>query len=193
MSDGITYPRDILQRLSDRKNRELAIYVPFDPPEVEESHPWIAYNSQVDVIDASESPLKQHRDLFGEVIQYESPALNDTTNTSTPASRKRKQKKWEEVIEESPISRPKRVFIPTPRIVKLMKDAQMELCSVMGHSNSINDTSIVSEDSLNVSGVQNLIDSPQALKNKSKNSDKTQSPPVLEGTYHLIHIFTYLI
>ncbi|XP_050533488.1 microcephalin-like isoform X2 [Daktulosphaira vitifoliae] len=182
MSVHITYPRDTLQRLSDRKNRKLAIDDSFNLTTVDESDPWILCNSQVDVIEASESPLKEHRDLFGEVIHYESPLLKNKTNSSTPGSRKRKQYKWEEVIEESPITRPKRAFIPTPRIVKLMKEAQVELYSVMGHSKSSSDVSIVSEDSLNVSGVQNLSDSPQAFKNKSEHSkEESQSPPILEG------------
>jgi len=67
-----------------------------------------------------------------------------------------------------------------------MEEAQKELYEMMGITNS-NNVSVVSTDSLNVSGVQHIQDSPQiSINNESKrnngnNDNDKKSQKVFEG------------
>jgi len=129
-------------------------------------------SSRIEVIEDSQSSLKRHRDLFGEVIPIQ--CTNKQTSKCTPLAKenktksKRKIQSPEDLPMDDLINRPTRVFIPTPKIIKIMKDAQAELYSLMGLNNSSSDASMVLTDSLNISGVQNLQDSPKPTTHKEK-------------------------
>lgn len=194
MSCQITYPRQVLQRVSDRKKRKLAID---DSDEISLNRNLDLFvDSQLKVIEDSQTSLKGHRDLFGELIpdtpqdklvsNVEGKNTKNKSTKRTPASKKKKQPD-EEIRIDSPIIKPKRVFIPTPKFIKLMKEAQTELYSLMGVNKSSSDISVVTTDSLNVSGIQDLQDSPiPSKKNESKTNSKNndngkESRRVLEG------------
>jgi len=203
MSCPITYPRQVLQRVSDRKKRKLAID---NSDEIAlDRNLDLFIDSELEVIEDSQASLKGHRDLFGELIpqdEFVSNADNiDHKNKSvkkTPISRKKKRLNEEDMID-SPVIRPKRVFIPTPKFMKLMKEAQTELYSLMGVNKSSSDVSIVTNDSLNVSGIQNLEDSPIISKvnesrtnsvvhthNSTKPDNDKESRRIFEGKFSLI-------
>ncbi|XP_001949045.2 uncharacterized protein LOC100168837 [Acyrthosiphon pisum] len=188
MSCPITYPRQILQRVSDRKKRKLAID---DSDEIAlDRNLDLFVDSELQVIEDSQTSLKGHRDLFGELIPQDEFVSNTEakkkSNKKTTVSKKKKQSD-EEIMIDSPILRPKRVFIPTPKFMKLMKEAQTELYSLMGVNKSSSDISVVTSDTLNVSGIQNLEDSPiKSIRNEpktnSKNNDNDkESRQILEG------------
>ncbi|XP_022174220.1 uncharacterized protein LOC111036501 [Myzus persicae] len=189
MSCPITYPRQVLQRVSDRKKRRLAID---DSDEISLNRNLDLFiDSELEVIEDSQTSLKGHRDLFGELIPQDNfvSNINDAKNKSTKktlVSKKNKQQN-EEIVVDSPIIRPKRVFIPTPKFMKLMKEAQTELYSLMGVNKSSSDISVVTNDSLNVSGIQNLEVSPiTSTRNESKTNLKDNdadkaSRRILEG------------
>lgn len=206
MSCPITYPRQVLQRVSDRKKRKLAID---DSDEIAlDRNLDLFIDSELKVIEDSQASLKGHRDLFGELIpqdEFVSNADNkENKNKSvkkTPISRKKKRLNEEDMID-TPVIGPKRVFIPTPKFMKLMKEAQTELYSLMGVNKSSSDVSIVTNDSLNVSGIQNLEDSPIiSIVNESKTNSKNfvihthnstkldndkESRQIFEGKFSLI-------
>uniref|UniRef100_A0A2S2PST0 Microcephalin n=1 Tax=Schizaphis graminum TaxID=13262 RepID=A0A2S2PST0_SCHGA len=150
----------------------------------------IELSSNLDLcIDSDISLLEGHRDLFGELIPpdvcvSDTEAKDKSTKKKTPAS-KRKKLPYEDVFVNSPVIKPKRVFIVTPRLLKCMVEAQKELDSHMGVKKSSSNVSIVSNDSLNVSGVQHLQDSPiTSIKNVSKiNTENNDKKPqqVLKG------------
>ncbi|XP_027851704.2 microcephalin-like [Aphis gossypii] len=132
-------------------------------------------------------------DLFGEIIPPDVCISNaDAKNKSvkkTPVSRKKKLPNKDTLID-TPVIRPKRVFIPTPRMMKVMMEAQKELYSFMNSSPS--NVSIASTDSLNVSGVQHLQNSPittirnePKIKKESNDNDK-KSQQVLKGVVAFI-------
>lgn len=204
MSCQITYSRQVLQRVSDRKKRKLAID---DSDEISLNRNLDLFvDSQLKVIEDSQTSLKGHRDLFGELIpdipqdkfinDAESKNTKNKSTKRTPASKKKKQQD-EEIRIDSPIIKPKRVFIPTPKFMKLMKEAQTELYSLMGVNKSSSDISVVTTDSLNVSGIQDLQDSPISSKrNESKTNSKNndngkESRRVLEGKFSLILLINY--
>jgi len=140
MSCPITYPRQVLQRVSDRKKRKLAID---DSDEIAlDRNLDLFIDSELQVIEDSQTSLKGHRDLFGELIPHDGFVSNaEAKNKSIkkiPVSKKKKQPD-EEIMIDSPVIRPKRVFIPTPKFMKLMKEAQTELYSLMGVNKSLSD------------------------------------------------------
>jgi len=100
---------------------------------------------------------KGHIDLFGEIIPPDvCVSKADAKNKSvkkTPVSRKKKLP-YEDILMDTPVIKPKRVFIPTPSMMQVMMEAQKELYALMNRSPSI--ISIASTDSLYVSGVQHL-------------------------------------
>ncbi|XP_060877830.1 uncharacterized protein LOC132950410 isoform X2 [Metopolophium dirhodum] len=186
MSCQIMYPRQVLQRVSDRKKRKLAID---DSDEIAlDRNLDLLIDSELKVIEDSQTSLKGHRDLFGELIPQDEFVSNaeakNKSNKKTTVSKKKKQSD-EEI--DSPIMRPKRVFIPTPKFMKLMKEAQTELYALMGVNKSSSDISVVTSDALNVSGIQNLEDSPiKSIRNESKTNSKNndsddESRRILEG------------
>lgn len=199
MSGPITYPRQVLQRVSDRKKRKLAID---DSDEIAlDRNLDLFVDSELQVIEDSQTSLKGHRDLFGELIpQDEFVSNTEAKNKSkkkTTVSKKNKQSD-EEIICDSPVIKPKRVFIPTPKFMKLMKEAQTELYSLMGVNKSSSDISVVTNDSLNVSGIQNLEDSPiKSIRNESetnsKNNENDKKSRVLEGKLSLICTYNNLL
>jgi len=164
------HPRQVLQRVSDRKKRKLAID---DSDEIAlDRNLGLFIDSELQVIEDSQTSLKGHRDLFGELIPQDEFVSNaeakNKSNKKTTVSKKKKQSD-EEIMIDSPIIRPKRVFIPTPNFMKIMKEAQTELYSLMGVNKSSSDISVVTSDNLNVSGIQNLEDSPiKSIRNESK-------------------------
>lgn len=93
------------------------------------------------------------------------------------------------LMMETPVRRPTRRFIPTPPIIQIMKDALAYTHELMNRNkNRTINASTVSNESLNISGVQALLDSP---KPGAPNEAETSSPsidnsnneprPVLEG------------
>lgn len=192
MSCPIMHPRQVLQRVSDRKKRKLAID---DSDEIAlDRNLDLFIDSELQVIEDSQTSLKGHRDLFGELIPQDEFVSNaeakNKSNKKTTVSKKKKQSD-EEIMIDSPIIRPKRVFIPTPNFMKIMKEAQTELYSLMGVNKSSSDISVVTSDNLNVSGIQNLEDSPiKSIRNESKTNSKNnysenESRRVLEGKFLL--------
>lgn len=151
----------------------------------------IELNCNLDLFNGSDyqTPSDGYRDLFGELIPpnecVNNVQANDkSTKKKTPVS-KRKKLPYEDVFVDTPVIKPKRVFVPTPRLIKIMKEAQKELYSLMGVNKSSSNVSITSNDSLNVSGVQRLQDSPiTSIKNVAKinteNNDKNPQQ-VLKG------------
>lgn len=79
------FTREELQRLSDRKKRKLAI----------EENNDIIPDSQLEVVEDSESSLKGYRDLFGEIIpcstNINTSESKNKLNTKTPNSKKKKK------------------------------------------------------------------------------------------------------
>jgi len=200
MSGPITYPRKILQRVSDRKKRKLAID---DSDEIAlDRNLDLFVDSELQVIEDSQTSLKGHRDLFGELIPQDVFVSNteakNKLNKKKTASKKKKQSD-EEIICDSPVIKPKKMFIPTPKFMKLMKEAQTELYSLMGVNKSSSDISVVTNDSLNVSGIQNLEDSPiknirnESETNSNNNDTDEKSRRVLEGKLSLICTYNNLL
>lgn len=178
MSFRNTYSRSVLQRLNDRKKRKLAIdesgEISID--DFVTASAATPDSQQINMIEDSQSSLKGHRDLFGEIIPDNKCASEPVSKCTritkkNNTERKRKKQQCEDFSLDSPINRPTRVFIPTPRIIRIMKEAQTELYSLMGLNNSSNDVSVISTDSLNVSGVQHLQDSPRPTAQKEKKSE----------------------
>lgn len=138
----------------------------------------------------SQTSLEGYRDLFGELIPPDECVSNEEAKNESIKKKsviKKKKQPYEEHFFDTPTIRPKRMFIPTAKIMKLMKEAQKELYSCMGVRMNSNKASVVSTDSINVSGVQNLQDSPQiSISNESKintdhNDNDKKSQQVLEG------------
>lgn len=202
MADRLTYSRRVLERVSDRKKRKLAIDDSDGVPLESDSDSCIASGSQVRVVEDSQLSPKGHRDLFGELIPPsvisrvdEPKAEPSAPSKKTPASRKKRRDSIDELLNmDTPVRRPTRVFIPTPRIIKIMKDAQADLYHLMGlNKSSTSDTSVISNESLNVSGVQSLMGSPirgspiqLETNSPSINNSIHESRSVLEGKYLLI-------
>jgi len=149
----------------------------------------------------SQTSSENHIDLFGEIIPPDVCISNgDAKNKSvkkTPVSKKKKLP-YEDTLIDTPVIRPKRVFIPTPRMMQVMMESHKELYSLMNRSPS--NVSIASTDSLNVSGVQHLQDSPittirnePKIKKENNNNDK-KSQQVLKGNLtYFIDIPKYLL
>lgn len=194
MSCQITYSRQVLQRVSDRKKRKLAI----DDPNKVLEHDFnssIMPDSQLELVEDSESSLKGHRDLFGELIPNSSYVNNPKTNSNSNkkmSNSKRKKRPQEEFVI-SPIKITNKVFFPSPRIINIMKDAQTELYTLMGLNKSSSDVSIISNNSLNVSGIQSLLDSPNTTPNTRNesntsmiNNENNKDPSrILEGKFFI--------
>jgi len=149
------------------------------------------------VVKDSQTSCEGHIDLFGELIPPDECVTNEEAkNKSNKKTPKKKKQPYEELVD-TPI-RPKRVFIQTPRFMKMMKEAQKDLYECMARMSS-NKVSVVSTDSLNVSGVQHLQDSPQInINNESKinteNNDKDKKPQqVLEGKLKCFTNIKYFI
>lgn len=194
------YSRHVLQRVSDRKKRKLAV----DDSDKSSSSgrdadSRLPVDPLIDVIDDSQSSLKGHRDLFGQLASAGPCCSEDLPGRRASAEKTRPSKEnvppsAERIIESNGSSqRPPRVFIPTPQIIKLMKDAHSELYSLMGLNTSSSDLTVGSNDSLNISGVQDLQDSPvQSSKNRSKttlliNENYKGSPPIFDGKFSFIN------
>lgn len=186
MSYQMSFSRHVLERVSDRKKRRLAIDMS-DPilSNVDET-PYTPLDSPVKVVEDSQSSLKGHRDLFGELIPRDnckSTLLPENKSTKKTLGSKKKKIPYEDITMISPIKRPTRVFIPTPRIMRIMKDAQTELYSLMGLNKSSSEVSVVSNDSLEISGVHNLLNCSETNESFNENSDTNSEPPILEGKF----------
>lgn len=186
----VTYPRRMLERVSDRKKRRLAID-DSDPASSDVYSSGARLDSLVEVVEDSQTSLKGHRDLFGELIPDNRGKNNPTPEKKpvkkTTESKKKKLPYYDLVMDQmidSPARRPTRVFIPTPRIMKIMKDAQTELYSLMGLNQSSSDVSVRSNDSLNVSGVHDLLDS-STTNARNENSDDDSNSSILKGKFVL--------
>jgi microcephalin len=176
MSGQITYSREVLQRVSDRKNRKLAIDDSNKMvPDAFDTDLYAPIDSQTEVIEDSQSSIKGHRDLFGVLIPDDkwgnnlSPKTKSNKKTSVTKSKK---KLLQDTVSSNSFKKPQQIFIPTPKIVELMKEAQTELYTLMGLNKSSSDLSVSSSGSLNVSGVQRLDN-----KNEEKSSE------VLKGKF----------
>lgn len=191
------YSRRALQRVSDRKKRRLAV----DDSDKSSSSgrdadSCLPVDPLVDVIDDSQSSLKGHRDLFGQpagpCCSKDLPGRRASAEKTRP-SKENVPPSGERIESDGSSRRPSTVFIPTPQIIKLMKDAHSELYSLMGLNTSSSDLTVGSNDSLNISGVQDLQDSPvQSSKNKSKtslliNENHKGSPPIFDGKFSFIN------
>ncbi|XP_025420751.1 uncharacterized protein LOC112690864 isoform X2 [Sipha flava] len=170
MSGQITYSREVLQRVSDRKNRKLAIDDSNKMvPDAFDTDLYAPIDSQTEVIEDSQSSIKGHRDLFGVLIPDDkwgnnlSPKTKSNKKTSVTKSKK---KSLQDTVSSNSFKKPQQIFIPTPKIVELMKEAQTELYNLMGLNKSSSDLSVSSTGSFNVSGVQ-LLDN----KNEEKSSE----------------------
>lgn len=167
-------PRHLLQRISDRKVRKLAVD-DSDPDVVHSS----GLDSQLDVVESSQSSLKGYRDLFGEFIPYD--AFVSSTSKEIPENKSikktqelKKKRLCEKIQKTTPKKGPPRMF-PTPKIIKIMQNAQTELYSLMGHNSySTSDDSVESDRDLNVSGIHQLLDSPVSSK-RDENDKETRA------------------
>ncbi|XP_060856102.1 uncharacterized protein LOC132933848 isoform X2 [Metopolophium dirhodum] len=133
----------------------------------------------------NKTPNEGYRDLFGELIPPDVVSNEEAKNKSI----KKTQKKKKQPREDDIVTKPKRVFIVTPKFMKCMMEAQKELYSLMGVSTSSSKVSVVSTDSLNVSGVQHLQDNPQISKsneskiNSKNNDNEKKNQHLLEGFF----------
>lgn len=155
-----------------------------DSNEVQVDH---VVDSQNDVED-TQSSLAGYRDLFGELIPTSSTPVANDKSIKKKSTRKKKQP-YEELFKNSSRSKPTHVFFPTPRIIRVLKESQRELYSLMGLNNSSSEISDVSSDSNNVSGVQQLLESPTPSAQKktrtdlSNNENNKELPLVFTGTF----------
>lgn len=111
-----------------------------------------------------------HIDLFGEIIPPNAcSSKTEPKNKSvkkTPVSKKKKLSHEDSLID-TPVRKPKRIFIPTPRMMRVMAESQKELYALMNRNSS--NVSITSTDSLNASGIQHLPESPiTPIRNQPK-------------------------
>lgn len=177
-------PRHVLQRVSDRKIRKLAI----DESDPISSDTDVVLDSQLEIIETSQSSLKGYRDLFGEFISY-TPVSN--TNNVAPKSKsvkktlesKKKNQPCEIIKKSNPKKNPPRIF-PTPKIIKIMQNVETELYSIMGNnsyssSDISKDKSVESNIDLNVSGIHHLIDSPAS----SSDEENKENCAVFKGEF----------
>ncbi|XP_022180207.1 uncharacterized protein LOC111040580 [Myzus persicae] len=180
------------QQVSGRKKRKLLID---GSDEISlDRNVDLCEDFDINVTKDSQTSLEGYRDLFGELIPPDECVSNEEVKNKlikkTPASKKKKQP-YEEILFNTP-TRPKRLFIPTPKIMELMHEASKELYSLMGARLSSSNVSIVSTDNLNVSGIQHLQDSPRtSIKNESKinieeDDNDQKSQKVLEGVVAFI-------
>lgn len=170
-------PRHLLQRVSDRKIRKLAV----DDSDSDVVHSS-GLDSQLEVVESSQSSLKGYRDLFGEFIPFDaflsstSKAIPENKSVMKARGSKKKHQRCEKIQKKGP----PRVF-PTPKIIKIMQNAQTELYSLMGHNSySTSDVSVESDRDLNVSGIHHLLDSPVSSK-RDENDKETRA--VLKGKF----------
>ncbi|VVC30412.1 BRCT domain [Cinara cedri] len=179
-------PRHVLQRVSDRKTRKLAV----DESDPTSSDTDIMLDSKLDIIEDSQSPLKGYRDLFGEFIPYNTPV--NSANNMAPKNKlvnktqvkKKKNQSCEKNKKTNPKKRQPRIF-PTPKIIKIMQNAQTELYSIMGHSSvsssdSSREISVESNNNLNVSGIHHLLNSPTSSSKRNTNCE------VLKGVFAFV-------
>lgn len=147
-------------------------------------------DSDFQVVNDSQTSSEGYRDLFGELIVPDECVSNEEAKNKSIKKKsviKKKKQPYEELFFDTPTVRPTRIFIRTAKIMRLMKEAQKELYSCMGVRMNSSKVSVVSTDSLNVSGVQNLQDSPQiSISDESKintenNDNDKKSQQVLEG------------
>ncbi|XP_022182377.1 uncharacterized protein LOC111042164 [Myzus persicae] len=192
MSRQITSPR-----VSRRNKRKLQIDY-LDETSLERDVD-LCEDLSIDVTNDSQTSLEGHRDLFGELIPEECVSDKVVKNKSirkTPGSKKKKFP-HEELLFDTP-TRPKRVFIPTPKLLKSMFEGHKELYSLMGASARSSNVSIASTDSLNVSGVERLQDSPvttvrnESKKNIKENDNEQKWSKVLEGKLKYSKNFVYV-
>lgn len=186
MSYQMSFSRHVLERISDRKKRRLAIDM--SDPILSDADPaaYTPLDSPVKVIEDSQSSLKGHRDLFGELIPRDnckSTLLPENKSMKKTLGSKKKKIPYKDITMISPIKRPTRLFIPTPRIMRIMKDAQTELYSLMGLNKSSSEVSVVSNNSLDISGVHNLLNCSETNELLNENSDTNLRPPILEGKF----------
>ncbi|CAH1733335.1 unnamed protein product [Aphis gossypii] len=115
-----------------------------------------------------------HIDLFGEIIPPNAcssktePKNKSVKKTAVPKKRKLFH---EDSLIDTPVIKPKRIFIPTPRMLRVMAsvmaESRKELYELMNRDSS--NVSITSTDSLNVSGIQHLPESPiTPIRNQPK-------------------------
>jgi len=176
------------QRVSGRKKRKL--HNDHSDETSLDRNEDLCIDSGFRVVKDPQAPLEGHIDLFGELIPPDVCVSNEEAKNKstkkTPVS-KRKKLPYEELLVDTPTIRPKRVYIRSARFMKLMKEAQKELYSIMGVKMDSSKVSVTSTDNLNVSGVQHLQDSPQiSISNESKintenNDNDKKSQQVLEG------------
>jgi len=167
------------QRTSSKRKRTLH----YDSDEVSFDH-----NLEKSIDSSFRNPTyledyKGHIDLFGEIIPPDvcKPEAKTKLEKKTPVSRKKKQP-FENSLIDTPVRKPKRMFILTPRMIKAMMVSQKELYSLINKSPEV--VSITSTDSLNVSNVQKLPESPiTTIRNEPKinNDNDKKSQQVLKG------------
>lgn len=171
-------PRHVLQRVSDRKVRKLATDN-LDPDVVYSA----SLDTQLDVIESSQSSLKEYRDLFGELILYDTCANNVTSKNKSVKKAQvsnKNNRSCAKINKTNPKKGPPKIF-PTPKIIKIMQNAQTELYSLMGHNSySSSDISVESNGNLNVSGIHHLLDSPTPSKHDKNNKE---TPAVFKGKF----------
>ncbi|CAI6376320.1 unnamed protein product [Macrosiphum euphorbiae] len=142
----------------------------------------MSLNSNLDWFADSGSQVPQddgYRDLFGELIPPDECVSNEEAKNKSNKKTPRKRKQPRDDYFDTP-TRPKRLFIPTKRFMIAMEEAKKELYELMGKTNS-KKVSVVSTDSLNVSGVQHIQDSPQTSMNNGNNDNDKKSQQVFEG------------
>lgn len=187
MSNQVTFTREVLQRVSDRKKRKLAIdeskkMLSDEYYDVDLGAP---IKSQIEAIADSQSSMKGHRDLFGVLIPDDKWGCCSTSTTKSnkkTSLTKSKKKSPNNTPLSNSMNKPQQIFIPTPQIVDIMKEAQTELYSLMGLNNSSSEVSVVSTDSLNVSGVQ-LLDTSVSNNNLNNTKNEKKTSEILKGKF----------
>lgn len=119
--------------------------------------------------------------LFGE------PIFQSAYVSNSEYMKKYKQHCKQFVI--SPVKIPDKIFFPTSQITKQMKTAQVELQSLESLNKNSSGVSVISNDNINISGIQNLIDYPLKiapkpyLKNVINDKNNTDMSSILKGLF----------
>lgn len=120
--------------------------------------------------------VKEHIDFRGELGPLTGSGSKPLTKTKcvkkTLVSNKMKQPS-KELVMDRPIKKSQKTN--TPIMMNVMKEAQAESHSPITVNHCSRDISIVTNDSLNISGIQSLLDSSTSSEKQKSNSNSTSN------------------
>lgn len=198
MSGQTTYSlRNVSRRASDRNISKLAVGDSGDIALDRDVNVSTTPDSWMEIVENSRPSAEGHIDIFGEPKSPTESGRKSSTKTKyvrkTPISKKKKQPS-KNLVENRSSKKPQKTFTSTPRIIKTMKETLSESYSTVEVNQCSTDTLIVTDNSLNISGIQSLQDSstlsvlPKSDLNSTKNNDDEKST-IFKGKLEIIFVY----